>query len=70
MFSPTKWVRSVVATAAIVVVITGAFYVGGRSKSEPTTPGASSIARAPDPETTSSVLKMIDHPRSESAPKR
>ena len=61
MFSPTKWVQSVVATVAIVVVIAGASYLIGRSTSGPATqPQRSSVARAPDPETTSSILKMMD----------
>lgn len=61
MFSSTKWVRSVVQLAAIVAVIAGATRL-----LQPTWFGAGSLAqhaaessvRPPDPETTSSVLKL------------
>ena len=62
MFSSTKWVRTVVAMGAIVTAIAGAFLVVGHSAYGPTRPQpmASHIAPAPDPETTSSVLKMMN----------
>ncbi len=60
MFSSFKWVRTVVQLLAIIVVITGAIEMIRRSKSEGPGSHVSAAVRAPDPETTGSVFKIVD----------
>ena len=63
MFSPSKWVRSVVELLAVVLVIAGLVEVMGVRKLIFSSRGeqVAGTVRAPDPETTSSILKMMDH---------
>ena len=62
MFSSFKWVRTVFQLLAMIVVITGAIELVRRSKSGVPGSHVSAAVRAPDPETTSSVLKIVDSP--------
>ncbi len=62
MVQSSRWVRSVLQLAAMAVVIAGAVEIFGSKTLRSGSLGqhAADQARAPDPETTSSVIRLMN----------